>query len=295
MNVAVLQDILLDVRQTVRGLIRNKAFTATVVLTFALAIGAHTAIFSLFYGVLLKPLPYPAADRLVRIYSIHPERGGRNSSSLPEYREWRERSRTIEAMEGYRRKNLLMEGDSEFRIPMIGATPGLLDLTGARASKGRLLQAEDLRPDAIPVAVLSHEFWMTRFGGDTNVIGRAVRFGESITSFASGVIKEDIRFTSYTVIGVMEPIQGPIFGDTFGAVPVQVFVPWIIETDPNRERRNTWNLPLVGRLREGATLTQAQEEWIASAGRFVSNFPTARGCRWSSRSTKRLSPMSAPG
>src|SRR5688500_8379720 len=127
MNVAVLQDIILDVRHTVRGLIRNPGFTATVVLTFALAIGAHTAIFSLFYGVLLQPLPYPAADRLVRVYSIHPERGGRNSASLPEYREWKERSKTIEAMEGFRRKNVLLDGDSEFRIPMIGATPRLLD------------------------------------------------------------------------------------------------------------------------------------------------------------------------
>src|SRR5262245_16615859 len=199
-----------DITHTIRGLIHNPGFTATVVLTFALAVGANTAIFSVFQNVLLKRLPYPGSERLVRIYSSHVERGGQSSTSIPDFRDWKNAA-SIEAMEAFRRIFVLIDGNPEQRISMIRGTAGLFDLIGARAARGRLIQAEDLRPDAPPVVVLSYESWTNRFGGDPNVVGRSLALGESAISVAEGVLKEDIKITSYTVIGVAAPIHATLF------------------------------------------------------------------------------------
>ncbi len=244
-----------DVRFTWRGLRRNPGFTAAAALTLAIAIGANTAIFSVVHGVLLRPLPYPHADRLVRIYSTHPERGGRGSNSIPDYLDWKQRSTLLEIVEGFRRRIAFVDGDPMQRVSVVESTPAFLDLMGARPVLGRVFQAEDIRADAAPVAVLTYELWMSRFGGDPGILGQAVHLGEPTLSLRGGLIE-----TPYTVIGVAGSVRGPLVDALQTSGQVQMFLPWVVETDPGREHRTSWTLTVVARMREGVTLAQVQAE-----------------------------------
>ncbi len=243
-----------DLRYACRILTRNPGFAIAVVLTLALAIGANTAIFSAVHGVLIRPLPYPDADRLVRIYTVRGEGGNRSASAIPDYLDWKRRATSFEAMEGIRQRALVMDGEPDLRIPVVSSTPGFLDLIGARAALGRLIGDDDIRADAPQVVVLSHEFWTSRFGGDSDIVGRSIRLGEARPVFSRGLLTEEIDFAVYTVIGVAAPIGGPLPGK------VQAMIPWVVESDSLRENRRNWVLPIVARLRPGVSVAEAQAE-----------------------------------
>ena len=232
-----------DLRYACRILTRNPGFAIAVVLTLALAIGANTAIFSAVHGVLIRPLPYPDADRLVRIYTVRGEGGNRSASAIPNYLDWKQRATSFEAMEGIRQRALVMDGEPDLRIPVISGTPGFLDLIGARAALGRLIGDDDIRADAPQVVVLSHEFWTSRFGADPEIVGRSIRLGEPRYDYSGGIVREEIDFAVYTVIGVAAPIGGPLrriegpLGGFDGpmADTAQAMVPWVINRRPSRE------------------------------------------------------------
>src|SRR5690606_697990 len=106
-------------------------------------------------------------------------RGGNVGGSVVfDYLDWKQRATSFEAMEGFRHDALHMGGERERRLPVVYGTPGFLDLIGARASLGRLLDDDDIRAGAPPVAVLAHEFWMSQFGADPDVVGQEIRLGE---------------------------------------------------------------------------------------------------------------------
>ena len=243
-----------DLRYACRILTRSPGFAITVVLTLALAIGANTAIFSVVHGVLIRPLPYPDADRLVRIYTVRAEGEIRGDSTMPDYLDWKRRATSFETMEGIRRRGLLIDGDPDPRMRVVSGTPEFLDLIGARAALGRLIGDDDIRADAPQVVVLSHEFWTSRFGGDPDIVGQSIRLGEARSVFSEGIFTDEIDFAVYTVIGVAAPIGGPLH-DTF-----QAMVPWVVEIDPLRENRRNWVLPIVARLRPGVPVAEAQAE-----------------------------------
>ncbi len=255
------EHLMQDLRYACRILTRSPGFAIAVVLTLALAIGANTAIFSAVHGVLIRPLPYPDADRLVRIYTVRGEGEFRDESTIPDYLDWKRRATSFDAMEGFRRDWPVVDGDPDLHIPVVSATPELLDLIGARAALGRLIGDDDIRADAPQVVVLSHEFWTSRFGADPDIVGQSIRLGEARPVFSGGIISEEIDFAVYTVIGVAAPIGGPL-PRIGGPLPgtVQAMVPWVIETDPLRENRNNWILPIVARLRPGVSVAEAQAE-----------------------------------
>jgi hypothetical protein len=126
-------EVIQDVRFAIRSIARSRAFSAAVILTLALAIGANTAIFPVVYGVLLRPLPYPDPDRLVQIYSVNAERGRIDGdSSIPDYLDWKERATSFEAMEAFLRHGVAyVDGDRDRHVALLRATPGFLDLVGA--------------------------------------------------------------------------------------------------------------------------------------------------------------------
>ncbi len=262
------EHLMQDLRYACRILTRSPGFAIAIVLTLALAIGANTAIFSAVHGVLIRPLPYPDADRLVRIYTVRTEGGNRSDSAIPDYLDWKRRASNFEAMEGIRQRALVMDGDPDLRIPVIGATPELLDLIGARATLGRLIGGDDIRADAPLVVVLSHEFWTSRFGADPDIVGQSIRLGEGRPVASGGLLTEEIDFAIYTVIGVAAPIGGPlgrIEGPLGGFdVPMpdtaQAMVPWVIETDSQRDSPRNSILPIVARLRPGVSVAEAQAE-----------------------------------
>jgi putative ABC transport system permease protein len=241
--------LLQDVHYGARSLLRSRGFTSVAVLTLALGIGANTAIFSLVNGVLLRPLPYPHADRLV----IAPV-------SLPDFDDLRAASRSFEdlAVWGSNRYSLGSEGaPSE---PVLGAivSARFFPLLGG-PSLGRVPGPEDQRDK---VAVIAHGLWQRRFGGDPAVIGRVIRlYGEP-----------------HTVIGVMPPEF------QFPAAQFEVWVPFeaaMAAAPAQAANRSLRIFRALGRLKPGVSLAQAQLDADAIARRLESVHPdTNQGFRF---------------
>ncbi len=254
----MIPDLLREFRYAFRRIAKDKAQTATIVATLALTIGANTAIYSAVHGILIRPLPYPEPERLVRVHTsrYHPleDREYGDESSIPDFRDWKGNTATFAAMEGIRHIWLVDDSESPADVSAVRVTPGFLALVGARAQSGRLLASMDLRPGAPPVAVLTHAYWMSRYGGDDRVVGQSIRLGEPRAESDGGVFRYPIDYAVYTVIGVAAPLSGPLTED------LEVFVPWNMETDPLRENRNTFHLPIVGQLRPGVSVEEAQAE-----------------------------------
>jgi predicted permease len=177
-----------DLAYAARMLRRNPGFTATVVLTLGLGIGATTAIFTVVNAVLLRPLPYPEPDRLVYIAMSFGEPGDHAFSFTPDYTAWQNHNRTLSQIAGYRmfQANFTGGGEAE-RITGAYATRSLFPLLGVQPVMGRTFLPEEDRPGGPAVAILSHAFWKRRFGGDPSVIGKALTLDAD----------------TYTVVGVL--------------------------------------------------------------------------------------------
>ncbi|MGE3191632.1 MAG: ABC transporter permease [Vicinamibacterales bacterium] len=184
--------LLQDIRHTFRVMVGQKAFTAAALLTLALGIGATTAIFSVVDGVLLRPLPYPAADRLVRVGEHRPGMPPTRDLILLNYtyHAWAEAPRTIDGLGAWsNRAFTLTDGADPERLRGAAVTPELFDLLGVTPAVGRFTTAADAVPGGAPVVVLSYRFWQERFGGETSAVGRTMTL--------------DGR--AYTVVGVARP------------------------------------------------------------------------------------------
>jgi putative ABC transport system permease protein len=184
-----------DIRHTFRLMRRQKAFTAAVLVTFAVGIGANTAIFSMVYGVLLRPLPYATADRLVRVSEVHP--GGVAVIRNPMLSNWTYYAwtpKTLDALAAYGSEELTLErnGQGE-RVTGANASPVLFSMLGAQPALGRVLRGEDAAPGAPPTVVLSHTLWRDRFGADALLVGQTIRLGD-IARTVVGVMAEDFYF-----------------------------------------------------------------------------------------------------
>lgn len=241
-----------DIKHTLRGLVKNPGFSAVVVLTLALGIGANTTVFSFVHAILLRPLPYPHPDRLVRIASVHTKIGVTDSrSSDLNILDWQERSRVFEAIAAYQAwdDTVTFAGESEL-VRVNWATPNLLAILGIRPVHGRLLVEQDVEEAGI---MLSHALWQRHFGGDPNVIGQEVEFEGQVS----------------TVVGVLPPGAGvPAQGRP---APNQVF----LASDLRRPSfpRGLQLRSVVGRLRQGATVTQAQAELDRIASDLAAEYP----------------------
>jgi putative ABC transport system permease protein len=165
-----------DLRFSSRTLTRSPGFALTAILVTALGIGANTAAFSVADFVLLRPLPYPDADRLVKLWQLHPgERGSGNQVSPPVYREWKRSSRTIEAMGAFYNGavNLVGEGEPQ-RLESSMVTADLLPILGVRPMLGRFFDASEELEGATGPVILSHGVWQAQFGADPAIIGRKI-------------------------------------------------------------------------------------------------------------------------
>src|SRR5919201_3808613 len=177
------RDIAGDLRYALRAMRKSPLFAVAAVATLALAIGATAAIFSVVNAVVLRPLPYPDADRLVVVWgnlpSIHLED---IVVSGAEYVDFRDRNRVFESIGAYDAAafNLTGQGEAE-RLNGMVATGSLFPLLGAKAAIGRVLQDTDNQPGRPHVAVLSHAVWQRRFGGDASVVGRLVALDGQLT------------------------------------------------------------------------------------------------------------------
>ena len=246
-----------DVRYGVRGLLRTPGFTLVAVLTLALGIGANTAIFGVVRGVLMRELPYPAPERLVRLWQVAPETP-KGYLSVPDMEDWRANSKSLEAAGAYQyaegRSGMDMLGDGEpVRLQMAFVTDGVFQAVGSAPLLGRPLQPQDHVHGQASVVVMSHGLWQRRFGGSADVVGRTVTLDNKPMTVV-GVMPRGFDFPSPNVEAWM---------------PVAYFkqnsVPW--------EDRNCRWLAGVGRLKPGVTVEAARAELTGVAKAIEAEHP----------------------
>lgn len=233
-----------------RGVLKAPGFALTVIGVTALGIGANTAAFSLTDHVLLRPLPYSEAERLVKLWQKVPGYWQMELSPL-NYRDWRDMSTSFEGVAAYHQTaaNLLGAGEPR-RLEGIAATTQLFELLGVRALRGRVLRAEDGEDGAPPVVLLSHATWQRELGGDPRVIGREIRLSDE----------------TYTVVGVMPPEH------SFPRREVAFWVPRRL-TEADFQDRGDYYFEAIARLKPGVTLEQARAEMSAIAAHLAQEYP----------------------
>src|SRR3954470_19441158 len=170
--------ILRDLTQALSLLRRERRFAATAIVTLALGIGAATAVFSVAYGVLLRPLPYPDSERLVRIYEEHPgapRMPGEPPLSTTTMYAWSARLQTLEALAAYYAREYTASFDGQaVRVHGAEASPSLFPLLRARAQLGRFYRPGEDAPRANLFVVIGDRLWREQFGASVDVVGRSI-------------------------------------------------------------------------------------------------------------------------
>ncbi|WP_164017490.1 ABC transporter permease [Pyxidicoccus trucidator] len=192
--------LLQELRIAVRSLLREKVFTAVVVTTLALSIGATTSVFSVVYQVLWRPLPYPEASQLHRLFQTTTPGAGagphrdRARVVLPVWNAWREGARSFSVIEGFQGGRQLLSGtEADDRLTVGRASAGLLPMLGVRPTLGRLWGVELEVAGRDREAVLSHSLWQRRYGGDAAILGRSLVLDDQVHTVV-GVLPADFQF-----------------------------------------------------------------------------------------------------
>jgi len=237
---------------TYRGLLKRPGFFCAVVLTLALGIGANSAIFSVIDAVLLKPLPYPAADRLVALFESNPHKKLSHEGVAPvRIEEWNRASRSFTAIAGAYTENIA-ETSGELPEMLVSArvSPRFFSLLGTLPVVGRTFSPEEDLFNGPSAGIISEKLWRRRFGGDPAVLGKALR--------ANG--------HSYPIVGVMPDSV------TFPSPAVDIWVPAKLPPGVMRAREARWE-SAIGRLKEGTTLASAWADLTAVQARLAQQFP----------------------
>lgn len=249
--IKALEDIGQDLRYAGRQLAKSPGFTLIAVLTLALGVGATTSIFSVVHGVLLRPLPFPEPNQLVRVYPLSDE-GNPSAFSVLNYLDWRKQSRTIAAASLLQNGsvNLTGTGGEPERLTGAWVSPEFFSVLRAPLLAGRGFAPGEDRPEASHVVVLSEELWQRRFGGDRNLVGQTVNLdGER-----------------YTVIGIATRTRWP--------TTVDLWLPFELNEDTLApDNRGAIYLAAVARLAPGVSLEKARAETQAIASRLAAQYP----------------------
>ncbi|PZR72688.1 MAG: ABC transporter permease [Chthoniobacterales bacterium] len=241
-----------DIRYAFRQLIKSPGFTAVTVLTLALGIGACTAIFSVVNVVLLRPLDYPEPGRIVVIRETNFPEFPEFSVSPPNYLDWEKQTKSYEKLAAYSGSRINLTGDGEpQQLVGIKATAQYFDVYGIKPALGRTFLPEEDAPGKNHVAVLSYPFWQRVFGGAADVIGRPIQ----------------LNGEPYTVVGVA-PLG-------FGvASRVDAWMPMAFEPkEVSNDARGGHYLNVVGRLKPGVTVAQAEAELKVLAAQLAQQYP----------------------
>ncbi|MBW8876534.1 MAG: ABC transporter permease [Acidobacteria bacterium] len=240
-----------DLRFGGRQLAKSPGFTLVAVLTLALGIGATTAIFSVVYGVLLRPLPYPQPDRLVRLFFVGPKGQLQGAFSPPNFLDFRAASRALSGVSGLHggTLNLSGEGAEPERLPAAWVSANYFSVLGVKPLTGRAFAPGEDQPGAPRVAVLSEEVWRRRFGGDPGVVGRSLTLSGD----------------SYQVVGVLR------HGERFPS-GTDVWVPMVFSPAELAQRGAVF-FGALGRLAPGATLERARAEAGVIGRRLRDQYP----------------------
>jgi len=251
---AFAERLLQDVRGALRMTRRDPGFSAVAVLTLALGIGATTAILTVVNALLLRPLPFPDADRLVVLFATSPKLGVyRDTTSFLDISAWKEESHAFAGAAAYRRDRSILTGDGTPQaIAVLGASHDLLQVLGVTPALGRTFGPHEQR-DSRAVALISHGLWTRRYGADPRILDRTILLNE----------------VSYAVIGVLPAgFEFLPFSDTDVMVPVV-----------ERPCRSCGYLRAIARLKPGVAASSAQRELDTIAFRREHEFPDSNAGR----------------
>ncbi len=238
-----------------RLLYRQPGLAAAVILTLTLGIGANTAVFSVVEAVLLRPLPYPTADRLVML-EHRDERTGltKPNIAIGDFLDIRARASSLDNVVAYSPDRSVLYGQGDpLPVEVLSTTGGFAEAVGLRPALGRLLTADDSRISSPRVVVLSHELWVNLFNADPDVLGRQIQVGT----------------LQREVVGVAEP--GFRFPPTSNRRS-DIMAAWRMDDAPPASRRNGWPL-VVGLVAPGATVEQVSAELQELSVAFEAEFP----------------------
>jgi putative ABC transport system permease protein len=248
-----MERVFADLRHTFRGLVHNPSFTIVAIVVLALGIGANTAVFTLLDALLLRPLPYPNADRLVFVQRRFPQGFG-NSVSIPKFNVWRQGNKVLDYMTAFDQGgpgiNLRGNGLPEL-VKAIHVSSDYFLLFGASTAVGRTFSPDEDKPGAAKVAVLSYGLWNRRFGGEANIVGRSVTLGDD----------------AYTVVGVLSANFTPI-------PETDIWLP--LQPPPNSTNQGNY-LAVAARLKPGVTLETANAQLKLAGEEFRRQFPEWMG------------------
>jgi len=248
----VISNLLQDLQYSLRQLRRSRAFTPVAVLTLALGIGLNTAIFSVIYGVLLRPLPYPEPNRLVLV-SERAEHFPLLSASYQNFNDWRSQSSSFEEFGAIRDLTMSLTGNGEAeQVPTEMVTGNLLHLLGVNVSVGRPISEADDTPASAPVALLGYGLWERRFSGSQQVIGQPITLNNK----------------SYTIVGILPKNFEVLQQKPDVVIPMG---PWTVTLPDDR----SWHPGIfpVARLKNGVSLAQARAEMSTIAKRLLVRYP----------------------
>ncbi len=256
-----------DLRYGARMLLRNRGVSAVAVVTLALGIGANTATFSIVNAVILRPLPYQNPDRLVSLWTNVPEHG-RSPTTPGNFVDWKNQNTIFEDMAAFSPATVTLTGDGE-PVQMMGAntSAGYFAVIGVEPMIGRLFLPEEYAPGKNQVVILGNAFWRSHYGGDRTIVNKTITL--------------DGR--SYTVAGVMPPGIYPVWPTPEGRISFdenQQQFWWPMAYNSRwAANRTAHALGVVGRLKAGITLAQAQAEMNTIGARLEQEHAENKGER----------------
>ncbi len=241
--------LLSDLRYAFRTLRKSPGFTVVALLTLAIGIGANTAIFSFVDSILLKPLPYPDAERIVRVLEKPPGGGGNGISTLT-FLDWRNQNTVFDSLAAQTGGDVTLTGRGEpVQLRASHVSAPYFDIFGIKAALGRTFAADEDQRGKEHVAVLSHVLWVSQFGADPALVGRTILLdGES-----------------YTVVGVLPE------GGAFDRAYNQIWLPLAFQ--PENMTRNFHWFVAFAKLKRGIAIEQARTQMDAIGARIAQQYP----------------------
>jgi predicted permease len=246
-----LEDLFQDFRYALRTLRQRPGFAAIAILTLALGSGATTVMFTVINGVLLKPLAYPAANRLVTLHGKTEKYGEQWGFSYPEFHDYQSASRTLGSVAAwtYGGGTVTKPGEAEYVFGRL-ISSGLFSVLGVPLVEGRGFLPQEDQPGAAPVAIISYGLWQRRFGGTKDTIGQHLI----------------LEGKSYTIVGIA-PAGFRVDGEA------DIYTPLGQSTDPRMQDRGAFFIHVLGRLQPNVTLAQAQTEVSVTARQLAMQYP----------------------
>ena len=241
-----------DIKFASRSLRKRPGFAATVLLTLALGIGANAAIFSVVDAVLLKPLPFSRPDRLVHLWEVYESKvDNRSEASYPDYLDWRARNHSFTNLGGYHGAGFVFGTDHPQIVRAGKTTANFFDVLGVHAAIGRTFAAGEDAVGAPRRVLLGYGFWERAFAGDRSVVGRTITL-DGANATVIGVLPKGFQFARLGDVSIWAPID---------------------RLDRSRQQRGNHWLNIVGRLRDGVTVSAASSDMSAIMAQLARVYP----------------------